>query len=165
MVGVDVPIAILLEDEAATMGLAARLAGLARPGDVIALSGPLGAGKTTFARAFIAARCAAAGLPAEDVPSPTFTLVQTYDLPQAEIWHVDLYRLSGPDEADELALDEAFASGISLIEWPDRLSGRLPAWRLDVRLDPAPEAGPSARRARLITHDGWAERLAAGLDA
>lgn len=152
----------MLDDEAATARLASLIAGLARPGDVIALSGPLGAGKTTFARAFIAARCAADRLPTEDVPSPTFTLVQTYDLPSGEIWHFDLYRLQGPDEADELAMDEAFATGIALIEWPERLQGRLPARHLAVVLEPVPAAGPSARRAQLIARGDWGARLGAG---
>jgi len=169
MTAAQTPLSVMLDDEAATARLAARIAGLARPGDVIALSGPLGAGKTTFARAFIAARFAADGLAAEDVPSPTFTLVQTYDLPSGEIWHFDLYRLEDPDDADELAIDEAFATGISLIEWPDRLAGRLPARHLDVVLDRVAADQPSKRRAQVFVHDGssdgWAGRIAAGLDA
>src|SRR4051812_29949378 len=105
----------VLPDEAATAALAGRLAPLAARGDVVALTGALGAGKTSFARGFIAAR---AGRPIE-VPSPTFTLVQTYDLPSGPIWHFDLYRLERPDDAIELGIDEAFADGISLIEWPE----------------------------------------------
>mgnify|MGYP000715240590 CR=1 FL=1 len=100
-----------------TACLARVMAALLKPGDVIALEGPVGAGKTHFARAFIRAR---QGDLAEDVPSPTFTLVQTYDDPMGtEIWHADLYRLSHPDELVELGLDEAMRDSIVLIEWPD----------------------------------------------
>lgn len=163
-----VSISVRLDDEAATARLAAKIAGLARRGDVITLSGPLGAGKTAFARAFIAARSSADGLPRDDVPSPTFTLVQTYELPSGEIWHFDLYRLTNPDDADELGMDDAFATGISLIEWPDRLQGRLPSRHLDVRLEHSPGDAPSARMALIMAHDdapeGWSARLAAGLD-
>src|SRR5258708_24955199 len=94
-----------LPDVAATAALAGRVAPLARRGDVVALSGALGSGKTTFARAFVAARAGRA----LEVPSPTFTLVQTYELPTGAIWHFDLYRLERPDDAIELGIDEAFA--------------------------------------------------------
>src|ERR1043165_7946856 len=110
-----------LPDERATASLAARLAALARPGDVIALNGELGAGKTSFARAFIRARGAD-----EDVPSPTFTLAQAYELPDATVWHFDCYRLRDPEEAWELGIEDAFREGISLIEWPERLGTLLP---------------------------------------
>ena len=90
---------------------AQNLAPLLNPGDTILLRGGLGAGKTHFARGIIQARLAAIGL-AEDVPSPTFTLVQTYDIEETEIWHADLYRLSGPDEIFELGLDEAIETAI-----------------------------------------------------
>jgi tRNA threonylcarbamoyladenosine biosynthesis protein TsaE len=111
-----------LPDEAATYAAARRLAPVLAIGDVVALAGPLGAGKTSFARALIQARAGAA----IDVPSPTFTLVQTYELASGPIWHVDLYRLSGVGDIAELGLDEAFASAITLIEWPDRLGAALP---------------------------------------
>jgi tRNA threonylcarbamoyladenosine biosynthesis protein TsaE len=141
-----------LADAAATAALAGRLAPLARVGDVVALSGALGSGKTTFARAFIAARAGRA----LEVPSPTFTLVQTYELPDGPIWHFDLYRLERPDDAVELGIDEAFAQAISLIEWPERLGALLPAERLDVAL--AFEG--AGRRAVLDAADGWRKRLA-----
>ncbi len=100
-----------------TACLARVMAAVLKPGDVIALQGAVGAGKTHFARAFIRAR---QGVAAEDVPSPTFTLVQTYDDPMGtEIWHADLYRLSHPDELVELGLDETMRDSIVLIEWPD----------------------------------------------
>src|SRR5205814_8845780 len=121
-------------------------------GAVVALSGTLGAGKTTFARGFIAAR---AGRPVE-VPSPTFTLVQTYEFASGAIWHFDLYRLERADEAIELGIDEAFADGISLIEWPERLGGLLPGLRLDVRL----VFDGTGRRAVLAATAGWQARLA-----
>ncbi len=140
------------------MDLAARLARLARVGDVIALSGPLGSGKTAFARAFIHARTVpSAGY--EEVPSPTFTLVQTYDAGDAAIHHFDLYRLSHPDEARELGIDEAFTDGICLIEWPDRLGERLPLDRLDVALEHGDQE--DARTVRLTGHGAWSDRLSA----
>jgi len=148
-----------LADEAATAALAARLARLARPGDVIALSGPLGSGKTAFARAFIHARSAPSADP-EEVPSPTFTLVQTYDVGDATLYHFDLFRLTHPDEAEELGIEEAFAEGISLIEWPERLADRLPPDRLDVTLDHGDHA--DVRTMRLTGHGAWSSRLAQG---
>lgn len=143
-----------LADEAATAALARAVAALARPGDVIALWGDLGAGKTRFARGFVAALAG----DAEEVPSPTFTLVQTYDTPAGTVWHFDLYRLDAPEEALELGLEEALAEGISLIEWPDRLGGLLPRERLDVTLEFGPAEG--TRAARLAGRGGWARRLA-----
>jgi tRNA threonylcarbamoyladenosine biosynthesis protein TsaE len=142
-----------LPDENATAALAARLAALARPGDVIALCGELGAGKTSFARAFIRARGGD-----ETVPSPTFTLVQLYELPDGAIWHFDLYRLRLAEEAWELGIEDAFRDGISLIEWPERLGALLPQRRLAIALDFAP--APGARRATLSAGGGWTTRLA-----
>ncbi|TVQ34239.1 MAG: tRNA (adenosine(37)-N6)-threonylcarbamoyltransferase complex ATPase subunit type 1 TsaE [Geminicoccaceae bacterium] len=121
---------MILLGEAATAAFGQRLASLLRPGDVVTLEGDLGAGKSTLARACIQAL---AGAPIE-VPSPTFTLVQVYDLPAFALWHVDLYRLGEPAEVDELGLDEA-AFGVLLIEWPDRLPrGSFPE-RLHLRLE------------------------------
>ncbi|MGE0724239.1 MAG: tRNA (adenosine(37)-N6)-threonylcarbamoyltransferase complex ATPase subunit type 1 TsaE [Alphaproteobacteria bacterium] len=146
-----------LPDLEATSALAARIAALARPGDVIALQGELGAGKTTLARAFIRAR----GYTGE-VPSPTFTMAQLYDLDDAPIWHFDAYRLRDPDEAWELGIEDAFREGISLIEWPERLGPLLPDRRLWITLSDA--GPPNARRATLDPGLGpggdWAERLA-----
>jgi tRNA threonylcarbamoyladenosine biosynthesis protein TsaE len=136
---------IALSDLAATQALAARLAGLARAGDAILLEGPLGAGKSAFARAFLRA---ASGDPALEVPSPTFTLVQDYDTRLGPVHHFDLWRLDGPDGLHELGWEEA-RDGIVLVEWPDRLGHLRPADALTLAL----EAGgtPDARRARL----GW----------
>ncbi len=142
-----------LPDEAATAAFARRLVDLAQPGDVIALVGDLGAGKTTLARAFIRA-CGAAD---EEVPSPTFTLVQTYGAADAAIWHFDLYRLTAADEAWELGIEEAFASGISLIEWPDRLGALLPRRRLEITLEFGER--PEARRAVVDGDAQWRARL------
>jgi tRNA threonylcarbamoyladenosine biosynthesis protein TsaE len=145
-------IVVDLADETATAALAARLAALARPGDVIALSGELGAGKTSFARAFIRARGGG-----ESVPSPTFTLVQIYDLAGGAVWHFDLYRLRVAEEAWELGIEDAFSGGISLIEWPERLGPLLPARRLVLALDFVAKQG--ARRAVLAPGGDWAGRL------
>jgi tRNA threonylcarbamoyladenosine biosynthesis protein TsaE len=150
---------IELADLAATAALAARLAGAARPGDVLALSGVLGAGKTEFARAFIRAAARNAGQEAGEVPSPTFTLVQGYDFGGAPIFHFDLYRLTAPEDAFELGIEDAFAGGVSLIEWPDRLADFLPPERLDILL--APGASPDARLAEITPHGRWADRLEA----
>lgn len=151
-------LSLYLPDEAATVRLARRLAALARPGDVIALTGELGSGKTALARAFInALEHPGDGAAEEEVPSPTFTLVQIYDRRPAPVWHVDLYRVERPEETDELGLDEALGEDIVLIEWPDRMGGRLPAGRLDVTLTFAETEG--ARHAVLQGGDAWAGRL------
>jgi tRNA threonylcarbamoyladenosine biosynthesis protein TsaE len=149
--------AIDLSDEAATTALAVRVAAVARPGDIIALSGELGAGKTSFARAFIRARSGADGFSGE-VPSPTFTLVQIYELPGGAVWHFDLYRLRHAEEAWELGIEDAFNNGISLIEWPERLGALLPQGSLRIALDFGPAAG--ARRATLSAGAEWTGRLA-----
>ena len=141
---------ITLPDEAATAALGARLAGLAQPGDVIALQGDLGAGKTTLARALIRELAG----PETDAPSPTFTLVQTYATPDLPVWHFDLYRLEDPGEARELGIEEA-VDGLCLIEWPDRLGRYLPRARLEVRLSFHGEG----RIAQLVDLSDWSTRL------
>ena len=146
-------LALTLADEAATIRLGRRLAARARPGDVIALNGTLGTGKSTLARAFIRALTSAD----EEVPSPTFTLVQQYESDVGLIWHFDLYRLEKPDDALELDIEEAFADGICLIEWPGRLGPHLPRRRLDVTLEAGDAEG--SRRARLSATGSWADRL------
>jgi len=120
-----------LPDEAATARLGATLATRLRPGDVVALNGPLGAGKTTLARAILRA---ASGDPQLIVPSPTFTLVEQYDTPAGPYWHFDLYRLEEPGQVFELGWEEALAGGIVLVEWADRLGPLLPP-HLDVTLE------------------------------
>ncbi|MBL8710877.1 MAG: tRNA (adenosine(37)-N6)-threonylcarbamoyltransferase complex ATPase subunit type 1 TsaE [Rhodospirillaceae bacterium] len=147
-----------LAGEARTRLVARQIAAEARPGDVLALWGDLGAGKTTFARGFIGALAG----DDEPVPSPTFTLVQTYQVTlggeAAEIWHFDLYRLKQADEAYELGIEDAFAAGISLIEWPERLGNLLPRDRLDVTLS----LGSAADSRHLVLAGGanWTERVA-----
>tara|TARA_B100000214_G_scaffold267551_1_gene198375 strand:- start:491 stop:961 length:471 start_codon:yes stop_codon:yes gene_type:complete len=118
-----------LSSEQDTRDLAARLALSARRGDVIALEGDLGAGKTVFARAFITALDGG-----NEVPSPTFTLVQSYDGTSGPIHHFDLYRLASPEDAFELGLEELLPDGISLIEWPDRLGPYMPKDYLTIRM-------------------------------
>jgi hypothetical protein len=147
-----------LPDAAATDRLAAALARLLRPGDTVLLSGPVGAGKTHLARALIRARLGAA----VEVPSPTFTLVQTYPDPAGEIWHADLYRLGSTDELAELGLDEAMDRDLCLVEWPERLGSLAPAGALRIALAPAGEG----RQARLQGgRPGLLAALAAALPA
>jgi tRNA threonylcarbamoyladenosine biosynthesis protein TsaE len=119
-----------LPDEESARRFGAALGHALRPGMTLLLEGPLGAGKSHIARAAIRAL---AGEETE-VPSPTFTLVQTYDSPAGEIWHADLYRLGGPDEVEELGLVEAMATAIVLVEWPDRLGRRRPGEAAVLRL-------------------------------
>jgi tRNA threonylcarbamoyladenosine biosynthesis protein TsaE len=134
----------------ATEALAARLAGKAGPGDAVLLRGPLGAGKSAFARAFLRAWT---GQPGLEVPSPSFTLVQGYERADgAFAHHFDLYRLSGPAEVPELGWEEARA-GIVLVEWPDRLGGLTPEGALDITLMPGETEG-----ARVAEVRGWEDR-------
>lgn len=141
---------IALEDEAATAALAGSLAAILCRGDIIALSGELGTGKTSFARALITAL----GWHGE-VPSPTYTLVQNYDLPDVRIpvWHVDLYRLDHPDDADALALFETDAALI--IEWPERLGDRLPPDALRLTIS---GSGDAPRHLTSIVPKAWEGR-------
>ncbi|MCT8158600.1 tRNA (adenosine(37)-N6)-threonylcarbamoyltransferase complex ATPase subunit type 1 TsaE [Pseudoruegeria sp. SHC-113] len=131
----DARLSLTLADETASTELAQQLAPLLEAGDCLLLSGPVGAGKSHFARSLILAL-----LPEpEDVPSPTFTLVQTYDAPAFEIWHCDLYRLSGPEDAFELGLDEAFDTALCLVEWPDRLGAYTPRNALELSFAHQPD--------------------------
>ncbi|NDV02803.1 tRNA (adenosine(37)-N6)-threonylcarbamoyltransferase complex ATPase subunit type 1 TsaE [Pseudoroseicyclus tamaricis] len=147
-----------LAGEAETAAAARRLAPLLRPGDCLLLSGEIGAGKSTFARALIRA---ALGDEEAEVPSPTFTLVQPYAAPVAEIWHADLYRLGDPGEVAELGLWEALEDGaICLIEWPERLEGSTPVGALHLHL----QAGEHAHRLALSGPQAWRDRLEAAFD-
>ena len=107
--------------ESETTALAAKIAAEAKAGDIFLLEGPLGAGKSVFARGFIRALCGEE----TDVPSPTFTLLQTYEAPKASLWHFDLYRLEHPEDIYEIGWEEAF-SNIMLVEWPERLGRLIP---------------------------------------
>lgn len=125
---------ITLNSPEETADLAARLGAKLRPGDILLLEGEIGSGKTHFARSLIQSLMT---FP-EDVPSPTFTLVQAYDTPPGEIWHCDLYRLSALEEIEELGLSDAFETAICLIEWPDKLGPLTPATALTVHLKTDP---------------------------
>lgn len=144
----------LLNSPDATCRLAQALAPRLRAGDVLLLEGDVGAGKTHFARCLIQAL-----LPVpEDVPSPTYTLVQTYPGPGTEIWHADLYRLGHIDEIEELGLSEAFGQAICLVEWPDRLGDLAPEQALTLTLTPRDR--PDHRRLDLHwTDPAWTGRL------
>lgn len=148
---------VALEDEGATRRFAVEIANALEPGDTVTLSGDLGAGKTAFARALIRHL---ADDPSIAVPSPTFTLMQVYELPRFVLAHVDLYRLSGPDELVELGLDDIAAGGVALMEWPDRAGSRLPADRIDIAFTLSPEHGPHHRDACITGYGALAARVA-----
>jgi len=155
----DRGLSLNLHGEAETAALAARLAALLRPGDCLLLSGEIGAGKSVFARAAIQSMMAAEGA-VEEVPSPTFTLVQTYLIGPREVWHADLYRLSDGYEVDELGLTEAFDTAITFVEWPERLGERAPTSAL--RLTFSTGAEETDRGLRLAWSDPrWDAPLAA----
>ncbi len=145
----------------ATSRFAVALSALVGAGDFLCLEGDLGAGKTHFARALIQARLAAVGA-FEDVPSPSFTLVQTYVAGPLEIWHCDLYRVQSASELWELGLEEAIEDALCLVEWPDRMATDIPAnalW-LVLRADPVdPDMRHLTIRAR--PESGWGARLVA----
>lgn len=143
------PASCLLSGPAATAALADRLAPALRPGDLLLLEGPLGAGKTHFARALIGALQQAAGACPEEVPSPSYTLVQTYAAGALEIWHADLYRLAEGGEIAELGLEAAMDTALVLVEWPDRM-GPPPPQALTLRLAHVGGADPDLRRLTLI---------------
>lgn len=149
----DLSITLQFTDLSQTEDLARRLAPVLAAGDTLALSGPIGAGKSVLARAIIRALGVT-----EDIPSPTFTLVQTYDAGGLEIWHADLYRLTGADELWELGLDEAFDGALCLIEWPDRLGQDLPSSALQIELTPGKL--DDIRQIRISgPSEVWSERL------
>lgn len=135
-----------LKSETDTLALGARIAAALRAGDTVLLSGDLGAGKTTLARGVIQSR-----LGDIDVPSPTYTLVQTYEWGAGELWHCDLYRLDRPDDVYELGLMDALDEEIVLIEWADRLGVHCPAnaMRVDLSFD---------GDGRIATLTGWEGR-------
>ncbi len=153
---------VTLPDEAATRALALDLAGLLEPGDLVTLSGDLGAGKTAFARALIRHL---AGDETLEVASPSFTLMQSYDLPRFPIVHGDLYRLNNAADLIELGFEDLPANAVTLLEWPDRAAGLLPSDRFDVSLTLSPPQGDTFRHARISGYGRCAtrvERIAAG---
>jgi N-acetylmuramate 1-kinase len=146
---------VTLADEAATQRLMIDIAAALEPGDLVTLSGDLGAGKTTFARALIRYL---AGDESVEVPSPTFTFMQTYEVPRFPIVHADLYRLSGPAELAELGFDDLPEGAVVLMEWPDRAAGFLPPDRLDIAFTVVPAEGPTVRNVRCTGYGGFAAR-------
>jgi tRNA threonylcarbamoyladenosine biosynthesis protein TsaE len=151
----DASLEIELATSEATERLGARVARLLKAGDAVLLRGELGAGKSTFARGLVRALTT----PDEDVPSPTFTLVQAYEGPDFPIAHLDLYRLSGPDEVYELGFDEALEEGAVLVEWPQRLGARLPPDRLDIELHRTGGGPDEGRLAVLEPHGSFRGRV------
>src|SRR5438477_4279653 len=147
--------ALVLANERATHRLAMDVAAILAPGDLVTLSGDLGAGQTTFARALIRHL---AGDPGLEVPRPTFTLVQAYPLARLPVVHGDLYRVNAPEELTELGFNEAAEDAAVLLEWPDRIGDRLPADRLDIAFGLAPRLGLNARHAQITGHGGFAPR-------
>jgi len=148
-----------VDDERGTEAAARRLAANVQRGDVIGLRGPLGSGKSVFARAFIRALTR----PDEEVPSPTFTLVQQYDVPDERIgaiFHFDLYRLEDANEIWELGIEEAVAGGVVLIEWPERLGALRPADFLEIAFAPAGDASVTARDICVRGYGAWRGRIA-----
>lgn len=150
---------VVLPNERAMSRLVVDIAAAIEPGDLVTLSGDLGAGKTTFARALIRHL---ADDPQMEVPSPTFTLVQSYELPRFAVVHADLYRVTGSSELAELGFDDLPEGAVVLLEWPDRAAAFLPADRLDLTLTLAPQQGPEVRNVRITGYgavSGRAERL------
>jgi tRNA threonylcarbamoyladenosine biosynthesis protein TsaE len=139
-----------LDDETATDRLGEAVASALKPGEAVCLSGPLGAGKSTLARALIRRLTTSD----EEVPSPTFTLVQFYESAKLKVAHFDLYRLSSAEEAYEIGLDEALEDGAAIIEWPQRLEGHLPADRLDIEI----ALDGEARQVTMTGHGAWKGR-------
>jgi tRNA threonylcarbamoyladenosine biosynthesis protein TsaE len=153
----DIENQLRLSDISETERLARRISKAAAPGDAIFLTGDLGSGKTTFARAFIRGRAVRFGIEIGDVPSPTFTLVQLYEMPYGNIWHFDLYRLEHPRDAIELGIEDASRDGICLIEWPDRLPPLTFAARLDLTFE---FGGPEdERRVKIAGDRSWRDRV------
>src|SRR5256714_4353951 len=144
---------ILLTNEQATRRLAVDVASILKAGDLVTLSGDLGAGKTAFARALIRHLADDEAL---DVPSPTFTLVQTYALPRFAVVHADLYRVAHTGELAELGVDEAAENAVVLLEWPDRAAEVLPADRLDIAFTLASNLGANQRNAEITAHPAFA---------
>ena len=140
---------MILADEAATQAIGAALAAALRPGDVVTLSGPLGVGKTTLARAVLHALGEAG-----EVPSPSFALVQPYDDLALPVWHADLYRIDDPSELTELGLDEIRSDGALIVEWPERAPGAWPD-ALALSLEPLDHA---ARRLTAKVPPPWEGR-------
>ena len=137
-------VVFISENESQTAEIAAKLSEITRAGDVWALHGTLGMGKSVFARAFIKNLTSA-----DEVPSPTFTLVQAYSATDFEIYHYDLYRLEKPEDIFELGVEETFYEGVCLIEWPDKMGSLAPRNMWHVSIEP----DEKGRKITLTTED------------
>ena len=144
------PSSLILTTPEATVALGGQVAARLAPGEAVCLFGPLGAGKSTLARGLIRALTT----PDEDVPSPTFTLVQAYEAGAFDLHHFDLYRLKAAGEVEELGLWEALVAGVAVIEWPERMEGRLPPHRLDIEII-VPLDGDTGRAVTLTGVGRW----------
>ena len=157
---------LTLKNQDQTTSFAIALGQILRAGDIICLEGPLGAGKSTFARALIQDRLKSAGIVENHIPSPTFTFVERYQAGPVPIYHFDLYRLEKPEDARELGLDEALDEGILLIEWASRAADLLPIDCLVINLDIVAAVGNDAaplsqsRTLTALSNGAWDERLA-----
>ncbi len=151
----DTLLELILKTSEDTDKIAVRFGEILQAGDVVLLEGDIGAAKTHFARALIQSL---QDVP-EDIPSPTFTLIQTYDTQKGQIWHADLYRISNADEIEELGLVDAFGSEICLIEWPDRLGAYTPQSALLLSFSSINDGASRLLRAT-SQHASWAQRLA-----
>src|SRR3984885_9322370 len=147
---------VTLPNEQATVRFAIDIAAALEPGDLVTLSGDLGAGKTTFARALIRYLASDEAI---EVPSPTFTLLQSYELPRFPLVHADFYRLSGAAGLAELVFEDLAAGTVVLVEWPDRAAGFLPPDRIDITFTLAPQFGPDVRDARVIGYGAFGTRV------
>ena len=154
------PFRVVLANAIETQTFALRLALHTLPGDVFALSGELGTGKTTFARGFINGLFVSHGLPKEEIPSPTFNLVQEYTLPNYTIYHIDLYRIEHMAELSELGLEDAFTEGVTLVEWPERLGNLLPSDHLHIEFRQGKTSGVADKRdAYVSAYGSWQTRI------
>jgi tRNA threonylcarbamoyladenosine biosynthesis protein TsaE len=151
----DIFFSKILENETQTILLAREISTFLEKGDVLALYGNLGVGKSTFARALIQNLTSET----QEVPSPTFTIVQVYNSKKADLWHFDFYRLQDSSDALELNIEEAFFEGISLIEWPERIADLLPSHHLKINISEV--SNTLYRKITLQGSSGWIKRLAA----
>jgi len=156
---INPPVSLTLNSPDDTTALAARLAAVLAGGDTVLLNGAIGTGKTHFARSLIQSLMVVP----EDVPSPTFTLVQAYDTPTAEIWHCDLYRLTAVEEVEELGLTEAFDTALCLVEWPDKLGPLIPESALTITLKTDPDKLDTRHMTLSWSDPKWAPKLETAL--
>ena len=151
----DERISLHLSDPSHTADLAVGLASALEPGDTILLEGDVGAGKTHFARALIQSVL----IEREDVPSPTFTLIQTYETSKGSLWHADLYRVTSVHEIEELGLADAFENSVCLVEWPDRLAELSPANALTLTLEYGSATDETPKLTASWSDPRWPEKL------